>query len=235
MKNLLLLIVVSVLLTACGGVPQEKIAVMPPVTAQQTYVEPEQAYANPGSIYSLDASDGLFADTRARRVGDIVMVKIIENHSAINKADITTTKDTSNQYGVDAFFGKSDIDLFSGLGGASIPVGGIALGTSSVSETTNEGETTRGNSVTSTIAARVLRVLPNGILQIEGVRETKINFETQYLVVTGLVRAIDVAPDNSITSNRIADAHIAYYGKGVVSDKQKPGWFTRFMDNVWPF
>jgi len=227
MKHLLVLMLVSFFLASCGAVPQERPVVMPPVVPQQTYVEPEQTYANPGSLFSPDSTDGLFADTRARRVGDIVMVRIIESHQAENKADLTTSKDTSNLYSVSAFMGQ-DVNKY-------IPGGGIALDTSSVSETTNSGETTRENTVTSTIAARVLRVLPNGILQIEGVRETKVDHETQYLVITGLVRAIDVAPDNSIMSNRIADAHIAYYGKGVVSDKQKPGWFTRFMDNVWPF
>lgn len=224
MKNVFLLILVSIMLTACGGVPQEQVSVMPPSVAAQTYVEPEQAFANPGSIYSPDSSDALFADTRARRVGDIVMVRIIENHSAENIADTTTSKDTSNTYGVDSAFGL-----------LPTVVDGIAFGTNSASESTGSGETTRENTVISTIAARVLRVMPNGILQIEGVRETKVNDETQYLVVTGLVRAIDVAPDNSIMSNRLADAHISYYGKGVVSDKQKPGWFTRFVDNVWPF
>ena len=81
----------------------------------------------------------------------------------------------------------------------------------------------------------MVNVMPDGLLQVEGARETKVNNETQYLVVSGLIRSRDVAADNSIMSTQMADAQIAYYGKGVVSDKQKPGWFTRLMDHVWPF
>ena len=77
--------------------------------------------------------------------------------------------------------------------------------------------------------------MPGGAMQIEGARETKVNNETQYLVVRGIVRSVDVAADNSVTSNRIADAHIAYYGEGVIADKTKPGWLTRLLDNLWPF
>ena len=72
-------------------------------------------------------------------------------------------------------------------------------------------------------------------MQIEGVRETRVNEETQYLVVRGIIRGVDVAADNSITSNRIADAHIAYYGQGVIADKTQPGWLTRLLDQLWPF
>ena len=98
-----------------------------------------------------------------------------------------------------------------------------------------KASTTRANKVTATVAARVVNVMPDGLLQVEGARETKVNNETQYLVVSGLIRSRDVAADNSIMSTQMADAQIAYYGKGVVSDKQKPGWFTRLMDHVWPF
>lgn len=213
-------------LTGCNATKQAP-AVMPPITPPQTYVEPEERYDNPGSLYMQSESDGLFADTRARRVGDVVMVKVVENHRAKNKADVTANKENTNTYGVDAMFGRKE---FMGA-----PVGGIALGTSSKSEVTTDGETNREGVVVATIAARVVRVMPGGLLQIEGARETRVNNETQYMVITGLIRPMDVTADNSIPSNRIADAQIAYYGKGVISDKQKPGWFTRLMDNAWPF
>lgn len=86
-----------------------------------------------------------------------------------------------------------------------------------------------------TVAARIVRIMPGGSMQIEGARETQVNDETQYLVVRGIIRGTDILPDNSIASNRIADAHIAYYGKGVVSDKQRPGWVSRLLNNLWPF
>lgn len=219
-------LVVLGMLAGCGASTQTP-AVMPPITPPQSYVEPEERYDNPGSLYMNSETDGLFADTRARRVGDIVMVKVVENHKAKNKADLTAKKDNQNTFGVDSMFGRSHF-----LGA---PTGGLALSTGSKSDMTADGETNREGTVTATIAARVTRVMPGGLLQIEGARETRVNNETQYLVVTGLIRPMDVAADNSITSNRISDAHIAYYGKGAISDKMRSGWFTRLMDNAWPF
>ena len=70
---------------------------------------------------------------------------------------------------------------------------------------------------------------------LKGAREIRVNEETEYMVVRGMIRSKDVSADNSVLSTQIADASIEYYGKGVLADKQKPGWFSRLMDNVWPF
>ena len=224
----------SLFLIGCNAT-HEKPAVMPPITPAQTYVEPETKYANPGSIYSEGDADGLFADARARRVGDIVMVRVVENMKGRNKADLTTNKETTNEYGVSAYARVKDIN-FLGQGGYPARTGpGLIFDTSSKSDTSADGETNRENTVVATIAARVVRIMPGGSMQIEGARETKVNNETQFLVIRGIIRAVDVAADNSITSNRIADAHIAYVGEGVIADKTKPGWLTRLLDTMWPF
>jgi flagellar L-ring protein precursor FlgH len=72
-------------------------------------------------------------------------------------------------------------------------------------------------------------------MQVQGAREIKVNDETQYMVVTGLIRQRDIDSDNSILSTQMADSRIDYYGKGVLADKQKSGWLTRLLDIVWPF
>lgn len=222
-------------LAGCNAT-QQSPSVMPPITPPQAYTEPEERYDNPGSIYAGSERDGLFADSRARRVGDIVMVKVVENHKAKSKSDLTNTKENTNDYSVSAFFGQNKAGFIPGSSaGPTMPVGGVGFGTTSNSDSTVSGEIKNENTVTATIAARVTRVMPGNLLQIEGAREIRVNGETQYMVVTGLIRPVDVDADNTITTNRIADAQIAYYGKGVLSDKQKPGWFTRLMDNVWPF
>jgi len=225
----------AVLLLGGCNATKESPMVMPPITPTQAYVEPEIRYANPGSIYDEGNADGLFADTRARRVGDIVMVRIVENMKANNKAELTANKENTNNYSVGAYMRTGNINP---LGAGSYPVRtgpGAVFDTSSRSESSTDGETKRENSVTATVAARVVRLLPGGAMQIEGARETRINDETQYLVVRGIIRSVDVDADNSVTSNRIADAHIAYYGEGIIADKQKPGWLTRILDNLWPF
>jgi len=222
------------LFSGCNAT-REKPVMMPPVTPAQTYVEPETRYANPGSIYTEGDADELFADVRARRVGDIIMVRIVETMRARNKADLTADKDVSNQYEIGAYAQVKRLNPL-GDGGYTSKAGpGMIFDTSSVSKNTSKGETNRENIVTATVAARVVRLLPGGAMQIEGARETKVNDETQYLVVRGIIRAVDVSADNSVTSNRIADAHIAYYGEGVIADKTKPGWLTRLLDNFWPF
>jgi flagellar L-ring protein precursor FlgH len=153
-----------------------------------------------------------------------------------NKAETTADKDSSNDYQVSALFGKSKVGFipFTGIGPQST-VGLPVLNTSSQSDLTGTGKTKRENYVTTSLATRVLRVLPGGLMEIEGAREIRVNEETEYMVVRGMIRSKDVSADNSVLSTQIADASIEYYGKGVLSDKQKPGWFTRLMDNIWPF
>ncbi|GIX47077.1 MAG: hypothetical protein KatS3mg131_1288 [Candidatus Tectimicrobiota bacterium] len=98
-----------------------------------------------------------------------------------------------------------------------------------------KGSTERKNSVTATLTAVVREVFPNGNLYIEGTKEVIINNERQYLILSGVIRPEDIRPDNSITSDQIADVRIVYSGSGVVSDKQRPGWLGRLLDVVWPF
>ena len=97
------------------------------------------------------------------------------------------------------------------------------------------GETSRDETMTASITARVVNVMPDGNLFIRGSREVKVNSESQFIILSGLIRPSDISPDNTILSSYIADAKIAYTGKGPVSDKQKPGWLLRLVDHVWPF
>ena len=221
--------VVALALAGCTAAEQ-KPTIIQPVTQPMAYREPAPAYSNPGSIFSEGDNLLLFDDPRARRVGDIVMVNVVESASAANEASTDTNRDSSTEYGVSALFGRSSIPLVGGKVGSS-PI----LGTNTKKEFSADGSTTRNNKVSATVAARVVNVMPDGLLRIEGARETKVNNETQFLVVAGLIRSRDVAADNSILSTQIADAHISYYGQGVIADKQKPGWLTRLLDNIWPF
>ncbi|HDG98416.1 MAG TPA: flagellar basal body L-ring protein FlgH, partial [Desulfobacterales bacterium] len=97
------------------------------------------------------------------------------------------------------------------------------------------GSTSRDETMTASITARVVEVLPNGNLYIRGTRQIKVNNEVQYITLSGLIRPYDISPDNTVLSSYIADAKIEYTGKGAVSDKQRPGWLMRLLDYVWPF
>ncbi len=224
------------LCTACGGGSYKRPALQQPVTEPQQFRQEVNGRNNPGSLFAASQEDTLFADSRARRVGDIVVVKLVENTKAQNKAETTADKESGNNYQVNALFGKSKSGFVPLVGlWPQTTVGFPALQTTSNSDLQATGKTKRENYVTSSLAARVLRVLPGGLLQIEGAREIRVNEETEYMVVRGMIRSKDVDADNSIYSTQIADASIEYYGKGVLADKQKPGWFTRLMDNIWPF
>jgi len=232
------------LLSACNGAKKSPGVVPQVVPGQEYHDTATLREKNPGSIFNEAEVDQLFADGRARRVGDLVVVKIMEQTAAKTKADTTAQKNSSNNYGIGAFFGAPTVSM--------VPIANVnppgvrsartdpsynmlALDTRSLSGLNSTGETKRENNVKTSMAVRVIRVLPGGLLQIEGARETRVNEETEYMVLTGVIRSKDVAADNSILSTQIADASINYYGKGVLADKQKPGWFTRLMDNIWPF
>jgi flagellar L-ring protein precursor FlgH len=233
-----------VLLSGCNGAKKNPSS-MPQVTPAQAYEDTTaQREKNPGSLFNDAEADHLFADGRARRVGDLVVVKITEQTAAKTKADTSAKKNSGNEYGIGAFFGKPEVPMVPIVGynppgvKSTIPdptYKALALDTRSNSNLNSTGETKRENNVRTAMATRVIRVLPGGLLQIEGARETRVNEETEYMVLTGVIRIKDVSADNSVLSTQVADLNINYYGKGVLADKQKPGWFTRLMDNIWPF
>jgi flagellar L-ring protein precursor FlgH len=226
----------AAVLSGCAGQSTYATPAVP-MTASQVYTEPEQRYANPGSLYSAAEMPDMYEDSRARRVGDIVMIKVVENSKSKSKADTTADKEATQQLGITAMFGHSKSGIIPGQPGYfSGKVGADPLlSTLSESALSAKGETKRENYVTATIGARVLQVLPGGVLQVQGAREIRVNDETQYMVVSGLVRAQDVGPDNSVDSTQLADSKIEYYGKGILADKQRQGWLTRLLDNIWPF
>lgn len=85
------------------------------------------------------------------------------------------------------------------------------------------------------MATRIVRMLPGRVMQVEGARQIRVNDENQILVVRGLVRQRDIASDNTVPSSNLAQSQIEVYGEGIVADKQKPGWLTRILDNLWPY
>lgn len=225
------ILALAVFLGGCNGAARNATP-MPPIVAPQAYTEPEEAYENPGSLFSEAKSNYLFDDNRARKVGDIVLVKIVETSKSKSKVDTKAERESTNSIGISAMFGRSKVGISPLRGSVGTDP---MLSTSTVTEHDATGETKRENYVTATMGARITQILPNGVMQVQGAREIKVNDETQYMVVTGLIRQRDIDTDNSILSTQMADSRIDYYGKGVLADKQKSGWLTRLLDIVWPF
>jgi len=186
---------------------------------------PEQPAAE-GSLWRPGSRLGdLYSDLRARHVGDVVTVRIVENAEALKSASTKTSRDSSLSASVTSFFG------------APLSVGGFKPEASGSLKNDFEGSgtTQRKDTLVATMTAKVVDVLPHGLLRVEGYREVIINNERQYIILRGVVRPEDIACDNTVLSSSIADAQIAYAGQGVVSDKQKPGWIGRLLDHFWPF
>ncbi len=170
-----------------------------------------------GSLWT--DGDSLFSDRKARRVGDLVTLIIVERAQATQTATTEAGKDGAVQVGP-----ISLADLV-----PVIP----PISASANDSVRSQGSTTRGGSLNARMTAQVVEVLPNGNLLIEGRQTIIVNEEEQIIVVSGVVRPQDIAPDNTVLSTFVADATIAYYGTGPVAEKQKPGLLTRLFN--WLF
>lgn len=183
-------------------------------------IEPEKPTFQEGSLWPGETSKNmLFSDNKARRIGDVVTVHILESATALNQATTDSNAHAETTLGTDS-------------GGGAIPT---KITLDGGKKFTGNGKTTRTDQLKSTLSAIVVEVLPNGNLRIDGQRKMLVNNETQYLRVTGIIRPEDISFDNSILSSQIAESEIAYVGKGDLTQKQKPGFGMRLMHKMWPF
>ena len=179
----------------------------------------------------------LFLIPKARRVGDIVTIKILETAKASNSADTSSGRDSSLTAGIEEVFGLDKLYAkeFAKQAKYFNPFGKTAVKGSLSSGFKGAGETTRSGDLQAYITARVSTVLPNGNLKIIGSREIMVNEENQIITLTGIIRQRDISPDNVVLSTYISDAKIKYSGSGIVNDRQNPGWLANILNTVWPF
>jgi flagellar L-ring protein FlgH len=189
--------------------------------------KPQMNYAS-GSLWQASSS-GLAEDLKARRRGDIITVIISENASASKQASTGTERNSTVSAGIPKLLGMEKLPIKTWMDLNQL------LSVSNDSKFAGSGSTSRQETLQATISAKVLDVLPNGNLLIEGRRNVKVNNEDQIIVLTGTVRSRDVSPENTISSALVADAKINYSGKGVISDRQSPGWLMNILDKFWPF
>lgn len=182
------------------------------------------------SLWS-DKSPFLFIDKRASRVGDIITVLISESSSASKKASTDLERESSLTAALSALLGYEE--AIRAKNSRFNPDSALSMSTTNDFE--SDGTTSRSGQLTATISAKIVEVLPNGNMAIEGRREITVNEEEQIIKLTGVIRPEDIDPDNTIQSRFIADAKITYTGEGVLGDKQRPGWFARIFDIIWPF
>lgn len=224
--------VLTSLALAAGCAPRYEEMPMPVLTPP-VYEEQDPA-RNPGSLYDSNRSEFLYDDNRASRVGDIVLVQVAEASNSRIKSETKAKKDNSNAISVTAMPGTGligNVPLAATLGAKA----GMELDTSTVTDLKSNGETKQESEFEAVVATRIVRRLPGNLLQVEGARRIRVNNETQFLVVRGLIRQRDITSDNTIPSTSLAEAQIEIFGQGVLADKQRPGWLTRILDNLYPF
>ncbi len=215
-------IAVFLMMTSCASkktVVIEKPPPMPPEIGKTEEKPP------PGSLFN--GRDNLFSDDKARNVGDILTIKVVENVSGSGSATSQSGRDTS----VNLNF-PSPV-----LMGKKVPNKSpiASVNASSGNKFKGQGKTGRNANLIATITARVVKVYPNGNLFIVGEKVIKINNDEQVLKISGIVKPSYIQPDNSIYSFQISDMRVEYNGKGFIADQQQPGWLARFLIKIWPF
>jgi len=196
---------------------------------QMPMPKPEQASYNANSLWR-NGSRAFFRDQRAARVGDLLTVTVNITDKA-NIANETQRSRTSKEdSGVTDFIGSKTL----GAQGQKILPGRI-LTTDSSASTDGKGSVNRQEALQTNVAAVVTQVLPNGNLVVEGKQEIRVNFEIRELIVAGIVRPEDIQSDNTIESSKIAQARIAYGGRGQITDVQQPRYGQQVMDVLLPF
>lgn len=225
------LLLAAVSMAGCSS-PKYKPEPMPILTPP-VYEEQNPA-DNPGSLFDTNRTEFLYDDNRASRVGDIVLVKVSESTSTNIKSETTAKKENTVANEVGAM---SSTGIIAGLplAGALGAKGGFGINADQSTDFTGNGETKQESNFEATVAARIVRKLPGNLMQVEGARRIRVNHETQFLVVRGLIRQRDIASDNTIPSTSLAEAQIEVYGQGILNDKQRPGWLSRILDTVSPF
>jgi flagellar L-ring protein precursor FlgH len=233
-KMISAVLTLAYMLSPAGAATKDKKPPKPPeATALERYVAEATAAAratndaSPGSLWSSAALlTDLARDLRASRVNDIVTVLVAENASAVSTGDVQSSRTSS---------ATSSIAALAGLTKATGPLANL-LGVTGDQELKGAGTTSRQTVLSTTLGARVVHVLPNGYLVVEGIKQIFVSSEQQMITVRGVVRPADLSPDNVVQSENIAQLEVSVNGKGVVGDAiRRPFFLYRLLMQVLPF
>src|SRR6266403_612210 len=241
-SSIAVLIALAGLASGCGAIERLRlIGDQPPLAAignptaapgykpvQMPMPAPQPAIYQPNSLWRT-GSRAFFKDQRAHQVGDILTVKVKFADKATMDNETQRSRKMNEDSGIDNFFGKPKVPIM------NTPVPTRIFTGDSSSSSDGKGSIARQEAVTTNVAAVVTQVLPNGNLVVEGKQEVRVNFEIRELIVAGIVRPEDIQSDNTIDSSKIAQARIAYGGRGQITDFQQPRYGQQFTDVLLPF
>jgi len=193
---------------------------------------PLPAAQNNGAIYQAGFETSLFDDRKAFRVGDIITITLNERTQASKNANSQISKDSNANIGLGSLFGGA-VSMANPLTGNTMS---LDAQFDASREASGAGQAGQSNSLSGSVTVTVSEVLPNGILAIRGEKWLTLNTGDELVRIAGLVRADDIATDNTVSSTRVADARITYSGTGAFADASQPGWLSRFfVSPLWPF
>ena len=195
---------------------------------QMPMPKPEVASYNPNSLWR-NGSRAFFKDQRARQVGDLLTVTVNITDKANLSNETQRSRTNKEDSGITDFIGSQTITQ------ANKILPGRILTADATASSDGKGSVNRTEALQTNVAAVVTQVLPNGNLVVEGKQEIRVNYEIRELVVAGIVRPEDIQSDNTIDSSKIAQARIAYGGRGQIMDVQQPRYGQQVMDVLLPF
>jgi flagellar L-ring protein precursor FlgH len=183
-----------------------------------------------GSLWAAGNNE-FFSDPKARHVGDMVTVLVSESASATRKLGTDKSRKSSRSTSINAFLGYEK--SLAAKNPNFTPSTAVDL--SNDNTFSGAGDTSNSDTLTAQVTAVVTKVYPNGNMEIRGRRQLTINQQPQQIVFTGIIRPMDIAPDNTIPSSKVAQAQISYGGGGELASVTHEGWLSRTLDMIWPF
>lgn len=215
----LALVGVLIVLQGCTAMSRPRAIPDDPAYAPVRAEAMMQRDPHSGAIFQTSRNHNLYGDTVALNVGDVLTVTLEESTRASKNAETSITKDQEVSLLAAELLGKTGLDVNTDL----------------QHERDFEGsaEADQSNSLAGSITVTVTEVLPNGVLHIRGEKWLSLTNGDEYIRLTGLVRPQDIAPDNTVASNRIADARFAYGGTGDFDQANQMGWLARFFNSEW--
>jgi len=187
--------------------------------------------ASPDSLWQSNATT-FFKDQRASRVGDILTVLVTINDNASLKDDTAAGRSGTTALGIPNFFGLEN--LIPKILGKSVSPASLVSATGS-SSSTGTGSIQRNEAVTLSLAGEITQILPDGNLVVAARQEMEVNSELRVLLVTGMIRPEDITSDNTVASDQMAEARIAYGGTGTIANMQSPRVGQQVVDDLMPY
>jgi flagellar L-ring protein FlgH len=213
----------SLLVAACGLLPSRDHKPDPAVAR----VLPPPTPRTDGAIYQAGQQMELFADLKARRVGDVLTIVLNEVTNASKTATTTTAKTTTVANTAPTIFGQN-------MTVRGRPILSTTL--NGADAFSGAGTSAQSNSLAGSLTVTVTDVQANGNLVVVGDKTLKLNQGDEFVHISGVIRPADIATNNTVTSDKLADARISYSGKGVVDSSNRMGWLARFFNSAWsPF